>query len=242
MEEGDAEIEKTEPDLVEAEFRKLFVRRRIIQALSATGIGGVLGYAFYPWIAGDQRDELATSTKHFLRRMREGYRVRRDEDETLEVRRALPARVLPVVLDAEGKDYQAYLTTLRLRHIQPIELLRAHFKARGSVTNSLPPRELWKKIGPTLLVADELREQLNVPLLTISSAYRSPAYNASCAGAASHSYHMENMALDLVYDCPPAKVAKAAEALRARKLFKGGVGRYDSFTHIDTRGKNADWG
>ena len=23
--------------------------------------------------------------------------------------------------------------------------------------------------------------------------------------------------------------------------FKGGVGRYSGFTHIDTRGRNADW-
>jgi hypothetical protein len=29
--------------------------------------------------------------------------------------------------------------------------------------------------------------------------------------------------------------------MRSTGLFQGGVGRYGSFTHIDTRGSNADW-
>ncbi|WP_075087948.1 D-Ala-D-Ala carboxypeptidase family metallohydrolase [Verrucomicrobium spinosum] len=78
--------------------------------------------------------------------------------------------------------------------------------------------------------------------MTIASAYRSPAYNATCPGAAPQSFHLHNLALDLVYDCPPAKVAEAAHALRNRGFFRGGIGKYPSFTHIDTRGKNADWG
>jgi uncharacterized protein YcbK (DUF882 family) len=123
-----------------------------------------------------------------------------------------------------------------------MEMLRAHFKMRGNVCNTLPPREHWKNIAPTLRVADELRERLGVPLVTIASAYRSPSYNATCPGAAAHSYHTRNMALDLVFDCAPEKVVKAAGTLRAEGFFAGGIGRYTGFTHVDTRGKAADWG
>ena len=47
--------------------------------------------------------------------------------------------------------------------------------------------------------------------------------------------------MDIVFNCPPGKVAAMARAMRSAGLFKGGVGRYGSFTHIDTRGSNADW-
>jgi len=32
-----------------------------------------------------------------------------------------------------------------------------------------------------------------------------------------------------------------ARKMRTEGLFKGGVGSYSSFTHVDTRGQNADW-
>jgi hypothetical protein len=52
---------------------------------------------------------------------------------------------------------------------------------------------------------------------------------------------MQNFALDLVYDCAPDQVVKMAETLRSKGFFKGGIGRYAGFTHIDARGKNSDW-
>ena len=33
-----------------------------------------------------------------------------------------------------------------------------------------------------------------------------------------------------------------AETMRAEGFFAGGIGRYAGFTHVDTRGKAADWG
>ena len=91
-------------------------------------------------------------------------------------------------------------------------------------------------------LADALIAELGVPLKMINSAYRSPKYNAACPGAASKSYHTRNMALDLMFECCPKDAAKAAKKLRSRGEFKGGIGVYSSFIHIDTRGKNADWG
>jgi uncharacterized protein YcbK (DUF882 family) len=75
----------------------------------------------------------------------------------------------------------------------------------------------------------------------IVSAYRSPAYNATCSGARRGSWHQANVALDVKFAASPSTVAGAARSLRSRGLFRGGVGRYGTFTHIDTRGRNVDW-
>lgn len=224
-------------------------RRTFVRACTAMITGGILGYAGYPLFNDQRRRQFLADMEQqwdslTSPRQRKRPRSRQDTDDIHEARRYAGAssREIPVVLDAEGKAYEAFLVGLNLKHIKPIEMIRPHFKCRGEVVNQLPPRALWKNIASTLKVADALRDELGVRLLNINSAYRSPAYNAACPGAASHSFHTQNMALDLVYDCPPAKVAEAANALRNRGLFKGGIGLYSSFTHIDTRGKNANWG
>lgn len=212
-------------------------RRRVVSALFGTLAGGALGYGGYPWVAGDRQHELTSAMQAAWDRIKEHPSVARNRRRLEE-----PVRSVAVTLDAEGKAYEAFLAGLGLRYLKPMEILRPHFKMRGAVANTLPTSDLWANLSPTLKVADELRNQLGVPLTCIASAYRSPAYNAACPGAATHSYHLQNRALDLVYDCDPAKVVAAAEALRARGVFKGGIGRYPGFTHIDTRGQNADWG
>lgn len=216
-----------------------YERRSALKALLGLAAGGVISHAAYPWLAGDKQDELAAGVKSFMRRLEERLQSGRSSRTA---RTDCPTRNVPIQLDATGREYETFLTGLQLRHIKPIEVLRPHFKIRGTVSNGLPPRELWPHAAATLRVADELRERLGVRLLTIASAYRSPEYNAMCPGAAAHSYHLRNMALDLVFECSPAKVAEAAEALRATGFFTGGIGRYPGFTHIDTRGKAADWG
>lgn len=215
-------------------------RRLFLKSLLGTTLGGVLGYHSHPWILGERQDEVVETVRSFLekmRRMREAPPLRPPRQPGMVAERPAPLR-----LDADGQDYQSFLTGLGLRHIRPMEMIRPHFNVRGTVCNCLPPREAWRNIAPTLRVADELRQQLGSRLTTILSAYRSPAYNAACPGAATQSYHMRNMALDLAFDCAPAEVAKAAEALRDKGFFKGGIGRYATFTHIDTRGYKADWG
>ncbi len=144
-------------------------------------------------------------------------------------------------IEQEKKAYAAFLATLGLVHLKTEDILAPHFKVRGKVHNSLPPRELWTKMVPTLRVADKLHPLLNCPLVSVISAYRSPAYNAACSGSATHSCHMQNLALDLEFACAPSKVVQAAEQLRASGHFQGGIGRYPGFTHVDTRGFNADW-
>lgn len=142
---------------------------------------------------------------------------------------------------AEARSYASMIGGLGLRHIRPHELIHAHQRRRGTVSNSLPPEELWDQIIPTLRVADELRERLGVPLRVITSAYRSPEYNSMCPGAASHSQHTRNRALDLIFDAPPERVFSVARRMRDEGFFRGGLGLYPGFVHVDTRGHNATW-
>ena len=137
--------------------------------------------------------------------------------------------------------YAQFLQRQRFRNITVRQIIEAHLKSRGNVRNTPPPKSLWKNIVPTLRVADRLAGELRAPLVEIVSAYRSPAYNALCAGARRDSMHKHNLALDLKYATSPRNVAQMADRMRDRGYFRGGIGRYGSFTHIDTRGENADW-
>jgi len=79
----------------------------------------------------------------------------------------------------------------------------------------------------------QLREDLNASI-TINSAYRCPAHNAAVGGS-SKSQHKRGTATDIVVsDMGPDEVADACEHF-------DGLGRYESFTHIDSRGSSARW-
>lgn len=147
---------------------------------------------------------------------------------------------LPRTLEAEA-EYSAFLAEIPLRYIVPEEVIRPHRNVRSGVPNELPPREYWPRIEAVLKVADEIRHRLGKPLHCINSAYRSPAYNAACSGTATFSQHLENRALDLMFVGGSGAAAEVARKLREEKLFRGGIGVYDDFIHIDTRGRNADW-
>lgn len=138
-------------------------------------------------------------------------------------------------------SYVAFLQKQNLRYLSVRQLIEPHTNVRGKVHNSLPPRAMWPNVRSTLKVIDLLAPRLDSPIEKVVSVYRSPAYNARCPGAKSNSFHMRNNAVDIVFDCAPGKVAAMARAMRATGLYKGGVGRYGGFTHIDTRGSNADW-
>lgn len=152
---------------------------------------------------------------------------------------------LPEYLDyhvaTEAEAYAEFINSLGLRHITAAEVIRPHWSDINGVRNELPPRELWPLLPATLRVADEMRARLGVPLLKISSAYRSPKYNRMVAGSASNSYHMRNQALDLVFACSARKATAVARQLRSEGKFRGGIGQYSTFVHLDTRGYNASW-
>lgn len=142
---------------------------------------------------------------------------------------------------SELKAYSDFLASLRLQRLTPHQVIAAHAKKRGSVWNALPPRAYWRQMAPTLRVIDRLSIQLGHPVKEIVSAYRAPSYNARCPGAKSGSYHQVNVAIDVQFPVAPSVVAQTARAMRSKGVFRGGVGRYPTFTHVDTRGQNADW-
>lgn len=139
------------------------------------------------------------------------------------------------------QSYATYLEGLRLKFVSPLQIIQAHAKTKGSLWNTLPPKSMWRAMAGTLNAADRVASALGQPIKEVTSAYRSPAYNRRCPGAKSRSWHMQNFALDLQFSASPRTVASVARQLRGQGLFKGGIGRYSSFTHIDTRGTNVDW-
>lgn len=138
-------------------------------------------------------------------------------------------------------DYSRYLAALKLKKITPQQVLDAHAKERSGVWNNLPPKQWWNRMGYTLRVVDRIALELNSPVSEILSAYRSPAYNARCAGARTGSWHQANVAVDVKFPIRASVVTATTRNLRDRGLFKGGVGSYWNFTHIDTRGQNINW-
>jgi len=74
--------------------------------------------------------------------------------------------------------------------------------------------------------------------LTINSACRCESHNKAVGGASS-SQHIKGKAADFVIDgAPPSQVASYLEMRYPNKY---GIGRYNSFTHIDVRAKMARW-
>ena len=144
----------------------------------------------------------------------------------------------------KGTDVYRYANFVRglgLRNITPRMVLAPHFKKRGYTTNSLPPKSQWKNMAATLKVLDRMSSEMSRPLNCILSAYRSPNYNRAVGGK-SRSLHMQNQALDIQFHgASPRHVASVARYLRKKGKFAGGIGQYNSFVHIDTRGYNADW-
>ena len=77
---------------------------------------------------------------------------------------------------------------------------------------------------------------------TPNSAYRCPKHNQIIGGVKT-SQHLKGKAADIkIKGIEPSEVADLVEDLmKTEAITKGGVGRYNSFTHIDIRGTNARW-
>ena len=153
----------------------------------------------------------------------------------------------PALAAAPAPDaFTSYINTLGLRHFKAYEFLvkgakHANPDSPGYGLNTDPPRAKWPNIAATARVLDELRERLEVPIV-MTSVYRSPAYNAAIGGATA-SLHMRFNAIDFVVrnHMSPDTWAAAVREMRSAGMFKGGIGTYAGFVHVDTRGINVDW-
>lgn len=143
-------------------------------------------------------------------------------------------------MKAREQEYTDYLNSLFLTYFQPHEFTDYAYYIRRGVENSIPPKALFKNIEETIRLLDNNIRPLFGPTVMLST-YRNVNYNKAVGGAVS-SMHLKNNAIDFV-------CAKGTpqdwynELLRIRRLgdFKGGVGLYNTFVHVDTRGYNANW-
>jgi uncharacterized protein YcbK (DUF882 family) len=89
-----------------------------------------------------------------------------------------------------------------------------------------------------LVLLEEIRAHFGRGI-TINSGCRCVDYNASPhIGGSEKSQHLYGRAADIVVEgTPPDIVHELAEQLGA-----GGLGKYDSFTHVDSRVGRARWG
>lgn len=132
-----------------------------------------------------------------------------------------------------------------LPEIQHFEWHEFLVKGGSHQTNHLntdPPRELWPNVVPLVRVLEEVRKTIGHPVV-LTSVYRSKAYNDSLPGAAKSSQHMQFRAADLKApgQGTPADWHAVVKRLRDAGLFSGGIGKYKTFVHVDTRGVNRDW-
>jgi uncharacterized protein YcbK (DUF882 family) len=85
------------------------------------------------------------------------------------------------------------------------------------------------------ILLEELRANWGRPV-HVNSGFRTAAYNDKIGGA-DDSRHLYGLAADIVIpNVPPDEVATLAADLGA-----GGVGRYDTFTHVDVWGTDRRW-
>ncbi len=162
---------------------------------------------------------------------------------------ASPAAADGAVLGANASymsEFRKFIESLGLRYFKPYEFLVKGSKHNNPNSpayglNTDPPKSKWGNIADAARVIDELRSRLEVPI-TLTSVYRSPDYNSAIGGAGS-SRHVEFDAIDFVVanHMPPSTWADILRDMRTAGVFKGGIGVYPGFVHVDTRGSNADW-
>lgn len=147
---------------------------------------------------------------------------------------------------AQIKAFDTWVeSTLSLRYFRAHELRflgGSHYdiRHRAHGKNSLPTRDLWKNIIVPACVADMARGEHGSPI-RILSAYRNEDYNQAIRGAR-FSRHRNFDALDLApMDGRVSALVKILKRLRAEGHFKGGIGVYPNFVHIDNRGTNVDF-
>ena len=98
------------------------------------------------------------------------------------------------------------------------------------------------------IVAEQLqivRDKLN-KVIKINSAYRCPKHNEMIGSNSNRSQHPKGKAADIVVkDFTPDETAAIIENMLTNETLPsfhiGGLGRYNTFTHVDIRENHARW-
>ena len=111
-------------------------------------------------------------------------------------------------------------------HFQPTEFACHHC---GQLPSS--------GMDPELIdLLENIRSHFGDKPVTINSGYRCPTHNADIGGA-TNSQHLYGTAADIVVSgVKPSEVYGWLDPWH-----EGGLGSYDTFTHVDVRGSRARW-
>ncbi len=90
---------------------------------------------------------------------------------------------------------------------------------------------------PLLVALERIREDFGKPVV-VNSAYRTKAHNKAVGGV-SNSQHLLGKAVDIHIN--NQKEGDTLEALAKKYIGLGGIGRYNTFIHVDNREYNAYW-
>lgn len=132
-------------------------------------------------------------------------------------------------------NFENFIAELELRYFRYTELLVSTEKPK----NTAPPPEMWNNIVPTILILDELRDCLGVPI-HLNSVYRAPAYNATLQNAAKRSLHQAFAAVDFKV---PALDNKGVSLNTVYELLKLWQDRwFESPVRVDTQQFTVDAG
>lgn len=114
-----------------------------------------------------------------------------------------------------------------------------------ALTKNFKVREFACKDGSDVIfvsmdlveILQKIRDHFGKPV-TINSGYRTPPYNKKCGGV-TQSQHLYGTAADIsISGVSPKDVAAFAETLLPKS---GGIGIYNSFTHVDVRAAMSRW-
>ena len=106
----------------------------------------------------------------------------------------------------------------------------SEFECKGGSHQVVVDSELIEKL-------QELRDELGYPLI-INSAYRNKEYNQKVGGSPK-SQHLKGTAVDISLNNIPY-TADEVEMI-AELIGFDGIGKYDTFVHLDVRGYPARW-
>lgn len=95
-------------------------------------------------------------------------------------------------------------------------------------------------VDPALLAKlNEIRKAYGKPIV-VNSGYRSPAHNAAVGGV-KNSMHVLGMAADIRPTSKNAADLPELQRICDELNAEGGVGFYNTFCHVDVRGRRARW-
>jgi hypothetical protein len=144
---------------------------------------------------------------------------------------------------SEADTFVSFFNRLGIKHFNAAELLTLggnNISGPCKGRNYVPAKRLWPRIVPTIVALDAIRESLGYAI-HVTSAYRSPEYNACLAtisdGVATFSQHLEFRAIDFKGSAgsPTDWHAQVLRFVGNHKRFGIWTRKYGTFVHIDTR-------